>query len=296
MPGARVTLRSGDEILAEKTADLAPDRVFTVELRPIDGKITVNLTASDGRVLLAHTEDEYDMAAAGSIPVGPVAPAPESKSPETRILEEARDRELNGDRLRAWTLYQEGLARFPGSRAMNQAAGRLALDLFRYKEAAAYLKAAQTQVTNDPETHYLLGLALAQLGDERGARTQWELAMLFPAYRPAAAIQLGLLESRQNHLAEALSLMEKAGALRANVLQAALLKRLGRTQDAAAVVSRGLAEDPTNAGLRYLRGDKGIWQVLAADPERVLEVVETLDLGFWAEALELLQHQIPGGG
>ncbi|QOY90935.1 DUF5107 domain-containing protein [Paludibaculum fermentans] len=297
IPGARVSIRQGTRILADKTADLAPDRVFTVELPSIDGKITVNLTGRDGRVLLTHTEDEYDMAPAGSIPIGPVQPVPESKSAEVRILEDGRDRELNGDRLRAWTLYQDGLARFPESRELGLAAGRLALDLFRYKEAAGYLKAAQNQLTNDPETHYLLGLALFQLGDERGARTQWEHAMLFPAYRPAAAIQLGLLEARQGHLTEALALIGKSGpeAVRAAVLQAALLKRLGRSQEAATVVNQGLIQDPTNVGLRYLRSaDDATWKVLAADPERVLEVAEDdMDLGFWAEALELLNHQYP---
>lgn len=294
IPGARVSIRQGTKVLADKTADLAPDRVFTVELPSIDGKITVNLTGRDGRVLLTHTEDEYDMAPAGSIPIGPVKPAPESKSVEVRILEEGRDRELNGDRLRAWSLYQDGLARFPESRELNQAAGRLALDLFRYKEAAGYLKAAQTQLTNDPETHYLLGLALSHLGDERNAKTQWEHAMLFPAYRPAAAIQLGLLEARQGHLPEALALVRKAGT-NAAMLEAALLKRLSRADEAATVVSQGLVQDPTNVGLRYLRfADAEIWKVLAADPERVLEIVEDyMDLGFWAEALELLNHQYP---
>lgn len=297
IPGARVSIRQGTRVLAGKTADLAPDRVFTVELPPFDGKITVDLTASDGRLLLTHTEDEYDMAPAGTIPVGPVKPAPESKSPEVRILEEGRDRELNGDRLRAWSLYQDGLSRFPESRELTLAAGRLALDLFRYREAAEYLKAAQLQLTNDPETHYLLGLALVRLGDERGARTQWEHAMLFPAYRTAAAIELGLLEARQGHLPEALALIERSGpeVVRAALLQAALLKRLGRAEEAAAVVSRGLIVDPTNVGLRYLRsaGDE-TWTMLAADPERVLEVVEDyMDLGFWPEALQLLNHQYP---
>ncbi|MGJ5816496.1 DUF5107 domain-containing protein [Paludibaculum fermentans] len=296
-PGARVSVRQGAKVLADKMADLTPDRVFTVEWPAVDGKLTVVLTGRDGRVLLTHTEDEYDMAPAGSIPIGPVKPAPESKSAEVQILAEGRDRELNGDRLRAWSLYQNGLARFPENREMNLAAGRLALDLFRYKEAGVYLKAAQALLSNDPETHYLLGLALAELGDERAARTQWEHAMLFPEYRPAAGIQLGLLEARQGHLPEALASMRKAGteSVRAATLEAALLKRLGRTEEAAAVVRQGLVQDPANPGLRLFQtANDEAWKRLAADPERVLEVVEDyMDLGFWPEALELLSRQYP---
>ncbi len=296
-PGARVSIRQGSKVLEEKTVDLSPDRVFTVDLPAVNGKLTVILTDRAGHMLLAHTEDEYDMAPAGSIPIGPVKPAPESKSAEVQILEEGRDRELNGDRLRAWSLYQDGVTRFPENREMNKAAGRLALDLLRYKEAAILLKAAQGQLSNDPETHYLRGLAEVALGNEHDARTQWEHAMLFPVYRPAAAIQLGLLEARQGHLIEALTLIRKAGpdSMRAAFLEAAVLTRLGRKEEAGKAVGQALMFDPTNVGLRSVRNaDEPMWKIFAADPERVLEVAEDyMDLGFWPEALALLSRQYP---
>ncbi|WP_321476292.1 DUF5107 domain-containing protein [uncultured Paludibaculum sp.] len=295
--GARVVAREGARVLTDQKVDLAPERTFTAKLPAASGKITVELFDASGKVLLTHTEDEYDMAAAGSIPLGPVVPAPEAASAEVRLLEQGRNQELNGDRLRAWKTYQEALGQYPTSRELNKAAGRLALDLFRYDEAGSRLETARQQLTNDPEVHYLLGLAHAAKGRARDARTQWELAMLFPAYRGAAAVQLGLLEARQGHLTEALALMRRAGpeALRAGVLEAAILTRLGRKAEAEAAIERWLAVDPANAALKYLRRtDTEVLQVLAADPERVLGIAEDLmDLGFWPEAVELLERQYP---
>ena len=73
------------------------------------------------------------------------------------MLEVGADQELNGKRLVAWDTYAEGRRRFPESLGLLKAAGRLAVDLARYAEAAPLLETALARDTTDAEVAVLPG-------------------------------------------------------------------------------------------------------------------------------------------
>ena len=94
---------------------------------------------------------------------------------------------------------------------------------------------------------------------------------------------------------------EKPDAIRAGGLEVALLRALGRADEARARLAEWRRRDPTSAFLRYeatrLGGDDpALWRHLAADPERILEIaVDYMRVGLWAEAEALLARSYPTG-
>src|SRR5262249_40838414 len=90
-------------------------------------------------------------------------------------------------------------------------------------------------------------------------------------------------------------------AVRAGGVEIALLRHLGRADEARKRLSAWRALDPTSNLLRNeavkLGGeDPDLGLHLAGDPERVLDVVEDyMALGFYADALELLERRYPTG-
>ena len=152
---------------------------------PAGPRYTVEVKDDGGHLLLTHTEDQFDMVAASELKVGPTprlsSPA-DGQRTDSDFAEIGRDQELNGKRLLAWGTYEEGRKRFPDSLPLLRAAGRLAVDLERYAEAADLLQKAADRATTDAGVRYHLGLARAALGDDAHARTEWEAARPFRAF------------------------------------------------------------------------------------------------------------------
>lgn len=312
VPGATVRVRAGDRVLLEERHSLEPGKTL---MRQVSGmrngeKCTFELlpATAAGPALLVHTEGQYDWTPESEIKPGP-QPAyrfpPDSHKSEGDFLELGKDDELNGALLEALATYGQGLERFPDNFELNKSAGRLAFSLYRYEEAARWLRRAAERISNDPETAYYLGLALLALGEEREGRTAFEGAMRLPAYRAATLLELGLLDARQGDLEGALRKIQEAAALRPRMIRAGaaeviLLRRLGRVQDAAARLAMWLHIDPTAGTLRHeavkLGREPGeaLWRHFAADPERALAIaIDYMDLGSFDDALELLSRTYP---
>ncbi|MFB3828093.1 MAG: DUF5107 domain-containing protein [Bryobacteraceae bacterium] len=241
------------------------------------------LRDASGAVLLAHTEGEFDMDPPEEVKTGP--------QPAVKFAGEVElgmDQELNGRLLEAYATYRRGLERAPGSFELNKAAGRLLVCLNRFREAIAPLTRAQRMVSNDPEIHYYLGLAWNAVGEARKARGEWLRAKAFQAFRAPALIQLAGLEGREGGRAAALRDLRAAGTLHAGMLEAALAPA------ARDRVAHWLAVDPANSMLRLAAGDARVWEHLAAEPDRVLEIVTAyMHLGLYAEAEALLAREYP---
>ncbi len=306
MNGARLMVTGGGRTVLDEPVDLSPAKVFMRELAAAPS-YTVKLSGSNGETYIEHTEGKYDMDGPADEKPGPRTPrrfaAPASRA-EGDFVEIGKDQELNGRLLEAWETYQKGRERFPASFELSRGAGRLAVHLMRYKESAALLTAAQQQISNDVETHYYLGLALAGLGRFDEAKVQWERALVFRAFRPAAAFQLARLASRRGDYAEALRkarlvLAESPQPVNAGWLEVALLKRLGENAQAALQLAKWSAIDPTSSLLRLEamqpnEAGAALFAHVGADPERLLDVVtEYVEAGFVKEALALLDRKYP---
>lgn len=304
-----VRIKNGARVVAEERVKLTPSDSWKKTVPGVDAnqRYTVELAGADGRVLLAHTEDQYDMDPPSEIKTGPQEPKrypAEAKRSEGDFVELGADQELNGRLLVAYTTYQQGLQRFPESFELNRAAGRLAATFNRHEEALPVLLKAQKLVSNDAETHYYLGICYNALGQSRKARGEWQRAQLFRALRPAAGLQLARLEAREGDRAAALREIraltrEFPDALRAGGMEVALLRHAGQKEGAKARLDHWLAQDPASSMLRYERvkqgaADEALWSHLAADSERVLEIaIDYMDLALWSDALELLSRQYP---
>jgi tetratricopeptide (TPR) repeat protein len=310
--GGALVVKDGAQVVRREALSLTPAQAAqrTIVGLPAVPRYTIEIRDGAGRALLVHTEDQFDMLPASEIRLGPQPVRtlpPLDRRGEGDLLEAGADQELNGKRLVAWDTYAEGRKRFPESLGLLKAAGRLAVDLARYAEAAPLLEAAHERDTTDAEVQYYLGLAHEGLGQDGKARAGFEAAHHFHEFRAPALLKLAQADGRAGDFARALARVGEAvqaapDAVRAGALEVALLRRAGRTADATRRLRAWRAVDPTSSLLRYEAvrlgsADAALWEHLGADPDRVLNLAtEYMAAGLYADALDLLDRRYPAVG
>ena len=310
-PNASLTISDGARAISTERVSLAPTSTYskTFSGLTLTGPATVTLADASGAILLRHTEGHYDFTPAEEISTGGRPPAP-VPPPDQRsdgdFVTLGAQQEMDGHRLIALATYQDGLSRFPASVPLAKAAGRLAVDLKQFDVAAALLDQVLARNNSDLEAWYYAGLARRARGDTRGARLAWELSQGYGTFRPASLLQLAALEAREGDREAADRLLARLGSdptrwPRAGGMHVALLRSLGRTEAARALLAALQEDDPTNNLLRVEstklgRPDEALWQHLAADPERIIEVaVDYIRAGLLADAKDLLGRPYPSG-
>ncbi|HEY7924237.1 MAG TPA: DUF5107 domain-containing protein, partial [Vicinamibacteria bacterium] len=310
--GGRIVVRDGATSVRALPLSLTPAAAFDRSFPDLTAKgpYTVEIRDAQEHVLLAHTENGYDFVSRSDVKTGPQAPyvfPPAERRSEGDWLELGRHQELNGKRLEAHDAYEAALAVFPESVALHRAAGRLAVGLRRYAEAVPHLSRAVARASNDGESLYYLGLAEEFLGETQKARFAWDQAATLPAVRPASLLHLAALAAREGDPALGLRLVREALAdspriVRAGGMEVALLRHLGRRQEAQTRLRHWLGEDPASSLLRHeaiLLGarDPSLGAHLASDPERVLGVaVDYMAIGLWDDARALLARAYLSAG
>jgi tetratricopeptide (TPR) repeat protein len=213
--------------------------------------------------------------------------------------------------------YQEGLGRFPQGVALNKAAGRLATSLNWAEPGASvpgssdssalatgWLTSAFERDTTDMETRYYLGLAALAQGRDRDALGHFEAAQRFAATAAPARLQLARMASRAGDIDGALRWLralvdaepDNAGA---GALEVACLRRAKQPSRARERLAHWRALDPTSLLMRFEAVrlgavDARLWRDMAADSERVLDLVDQyLALGDLEAALDLLTRAYP---
>jgi tetratricopeptide (TPR) repeat protein len=309
--GARVSIADGARQVAADTLDLSPQATFRKRFagQLSAGTYTVKVEDQTGRIVLSHTEGAYDFAGRGEVRAGAQKayefPAPESRS-DGDFAALGMQQELDGQLLVAFATYQDGLKRFPDSLDLNRSAGRLLVGLKQFDAATPLLTKALSRVSNDREAAYYLGLADAALGRARRARLNWESSQQFGPLRVASLMNLAALSAREGRVNDALELLGRAGvdapdAVRARAFEITLLRSSGRVDAARARLEDLQRFDPTNSLLRHERvllgtPDESLWRHLAADPERILElVIDYMRIGQYQDALALLSRKYPAG-
>ncbi len=308
-PAARLRILDGRQTVADEAVDLGPAATLTKSYAGLTapGPYTVELRDASGAVLLRHVEGEYEGLSSDEVSVGPQSAY---QSPPARDRSEAdvaalgEQQELDGKLLGAARTYRDGLARFPESFVLNRAAGRIAVTLRRNQDAVALLGKALWRTSNDPETHYYLGLAYDGVGEGTRAREQWERAHRFGPLRRAACVQLARLLAREGDTGASLGHLQDLlrGApddARIGALHTAVLRMTGDTAAARRQAASSFLTDPTQSFLRVERAalgvdDPALWRHLGAEPERVLDVAgEYMRIGAFAQALDVLDREYP---
>ena len=318
VPGARIRVRQEGRTLLDSGVTLSPGKTWRQTVDGLRGPApwTFDLVDGSGHTLLTHTDGRYDLLPRERVPVGP---QPVYRYPPTDlrqaqdIVELGRSQELDGKRLAALATYRDGLARFGDSVEINKAAGRLASAL-HWSEATPgpssspilWLTRAHSRDTTDAETRYYLGLALAAAGRQDEARTHWEAAQRFRDTRAGSLLQLARLSAREHDFATAIANLEtltrdEPDSSLAGATLVACLRLAGRTSEAKLQLARWRDADPTSNLLRYeeitlggAKADEALWKHLAADPNRILDLVDQYAaLGDWADARRLLEADYP---
>jgi tetratricopeptide (TPR) repeat protein len=310
-PNASLNILNGEATAQSARVSLSPQKTFTriFPALPADATYTVELRDQSGKLFLRHTEGRYDFTSKDEIKTGKqsphVYPAEEDRSSDD-FLAIGTEQELNGNVLAAHSTFLKGCERFPNSIALNRAAGRIEVVLKQYQAGAEHLAKVLSRVSNDAEAAYYRALALQALGRVREANILLESAQQFDQYHSPALFELAANQARVGNLDRSLQLLDKAGEshpnlLRLDEIQIALLRNLGRADEARKQLSTWQSEDPTSSFLRYERirlggKDQGLLAHLAADPERILAIAsEYIRFGLYKDALDVLSRDYPTG-
>jgi tetratricopeptide (TPR) repeat protein len=309
LPNATLAIADGTRVVSSEKVSLSPEQTFTRSYPgvPAGRPCTFTLRDQGGVTLLEHTEGTYDFAPKSEVKIGPqpaYTPPPPAQRGADEVLALGTQQELDGAKLVALATYREALQRFPDSIELNRAAGRLEVGLKQYEQAAAHLSRTLARVSNDREADYYLGLALDAQNQDRRARPALEAGQSYGTFRPASLLALAEVTSRAGNRAGGLLFLERAVAesafpLRMGNLEVALLRSLGRTAEAKRQCAKWQALDPTSSFQRYEAtrlgiADEQLWEHLAGDPERILEIAaDYMRFGLYEDAIDLLGHAYP---
>ncbi len=305
IPGARLAIFEGSAAKWQDKAELTPAKVYQYAFpNPEKAAYRFELRDAAGALLMAHTEGAYEAVTPASVKLGPQP----LRGPGSR-RESAADFLAAGDQNERYSLnqraesdYRTGLKRFPADALLKKALGGLLVNQNRDAEAAQLLADAAKTRLLDAELRYYLGMASAASGKEDEAKQSWKVATPDAQFGPAALIELASLEARGGRFPAALDLIKEALGRRPSLfearrLQVTLLRHAGRKDEALKQLDEALALDPLDLLLRLEttrlgKQDDELWKHLAADPERVLDLVDAyFNLGFYDDAIELLSRQ-----
>ncbi len=281
--GGKARVSCGAKPLLEEAVQLDPAKPWTHSIAAAPaGPCRLQLMDATGTLLLEYNEGETRIAVAES--VKPAAPS---------ASDAGASFELQGDSRRAGEEYNKARSFSPASPDLRKAAGRLAVTMQRYEEGAALLSQAA-----DAEAHYYRGVALAALGSDDDARREWSAARADARFGPAAAIGIAAALGRSGNAQAAAKELAglNAPTTRTLIMQAALARAEGAAAAAKESLARAAALDATDSAIRFEQvrqggSDSKLWEHLAADPERVLEIAALyMHWGRYRDALEALSY------
>lgn len=293
----RVELWQGKKLLHKWTTAISPAQPFTVEvpLRAHVASDQLRLVVSDGAgELISYAPKKFPKGEMPSPAAEPPAPADVTSADELYVigLHLSQYRHATRDPLPYW---EEAVRRDPGDVRCNHAIGSWHLRRGEFAQAETFFRTAISRLVSrnpnplDGEPYYSLGLALvflARLDEAYDAlhKAVWSQAWQGAGYHALAEIDCGRGDWSKalDHLDRSLRL--NTDNLRARNLKAMVLRRLGRAEEAAAIVAETLTFDPLDWWARQLRG-----QELRCDTQTRLDLaLDYARAGFFAEAIAAL--------
>ena len=313
-PNSTITIRNGAQVLFDEKADLTPAQSWCRELAFEEdvSKLTATLTDENGKVLVSYKPYVRGQ----KNPIGVRTPV--KRPSEYSTVEELY---INGFHLEQYKqhnfdprdYYSEGLNRDPGDIRCNTSMGRLALKDGKFRECVAYCDKAIARLTSrnehpaDTEAFYLKGLALQYLGEyDKAYDILYRAAWNYP-HRSASYYQLATIDCRRGEYLDALEKLDislglNAGHSRAMNLKTAILRHLGKNNEAKALADASVAKDLLDLWARveqshYANNAETIRRLFGEKPENYVDVVcDYLESGLVEDALymiEMSQSQYP---
>ncbi|AOW09942.1 DUF5107 domain-containing protein [Flavobacterium gilvum] len=248
----------------KETLDLSPEQVFEREI--IVGNVTISdlklsVYSKSGRELLSIKSEKQD-----------AKPTPEAAKPafspeETSTCEQLYLTGLHLEQYRhatykATDYYQEALKRDPSDVRNNNAMGLWLLRRGKFAESESYFQTAiNTQLQRNPnpydgEPHYNLGLALQYQGKNKEAYTAFYKSCWNAAMQDAGYFGCAQISCINDNLTEALyeidkSLIRNWHNHKARTLKVAILRKLGKQNEALSLIVESLKIDLFNFGCYF---------------------------------------------
>ncbi|UCF43616.1 MAG: DUF5107 domain-containing protein, partial [Planctomycetota bacterium] len=254
---AAALLRAGEKIIFEKRIDISPDKPFTQEVAlPETVKeqdLRVSLSSADGEELIAYTPVKTEKAPMPEPVKAPPQPK-DFKTVEELYLTGLRLEQFHNPALQPYPFYEEALRRDPNNYRVNVALGILYFKRGMFEEAEKCFQRAIDRATynytspRDGEAFYYHGLVQKFLGKYDAAyddlyKATWSYGSHTAAYYHLAEIACirGEFDTALEHIDRALA--TNAWNTKAMDLKAAILRHLGRFEEAAQLASDVLKVD-----------------------------------------------------
>lgn len=322
---AKVSLMAAEKTLFEQETDLAPGSAYWAEIKlPIHLKetdLTLRICAANGEELLTYSPQPR---------VEKPLPTPANPPPAPRQIDTLESLYLTGLHVEQYLhplldsedYWREALRREPGDSRSNNALGRLFFRRGDFAKAETHLRTAIQTLTRlnghpyDGEPFYNLGLALRFQRRFDEAYAVFYKAIWSYAWQEAGYYALAELDARRKDYKSALEHAENACANRQNQkahnLKAALLRHLGHYDEAIALTSQTLKQDPLDFWARHEnmlayqqqgqtataeRLQAQISSTFRAEAQLYLDVAfDYANAGLWADAIHLLEGLLERNG
>lgn len=261
-----VELRQAGRVLWQKTADLSPEDVLKESVPLPVGtpptQLTLRVTDSaTGRELTAYTPLPKNPAPIPS-PASPARPPSEIESNEELFLNGLHLEQYRHATYAPEPYYEEALRRDPFDSRCNNTLGLLLYRRGKFAEAEPFFRKAIASLTRrnpnpyDGEPYYNLGLSLKMQGRLAEAFDAFFKSAWNAAWQDAAYFELARLASRRGDFAQALdyatsALRRNHSHHQARHLKIALLRHLGRNEDALKEADVALGLDGMDFGVRW---------------------------------------------
>jgi len=315
-PNSRILLSAGDSILIRDTFDLHPGTSYEKSVELPSGispqQLKAEIKTAEGITLITW-QPEPDTEK--TIP----EPAKAAKEPEA--ISSNEQLYLTGLHLEQYRhatydpqpYYEEALRRDPKDSRCSNALGLWHLRRGQFTQAENYFRnAIRTLTEKNPnpingEPFYNLGLSLRFQGKKEEAYEAFYKSVWNAAWMNSGYFQLARLETLNRRWEEALEVIDRSLIRNWNDhqvrhLKAAILRYLGRTDEALALCDDSLKTDPFNFGVLFekhlLKPDRAEYlsdlkDLIRGNIHNYIEI--SLDYawaGLWNEAIQLTERGI----
>lgn len=319
---AKVLLTYQGKAVYEQTISIDPATPYVKEI-PIssnikDHELKAVLLDAKGKELVAYQPVVLEDKPLPEV-VGGTKPVEEYKTVEELYLAGLRIEQFHNARLNPMDFYNEALRRDPNDARVNTVVGIRYARMGEWELAEKHLLRALARSTNDytvakdPEPHYYLGLIYQTLGRYKEAVDQYWKATWYPTFQHPAYYALaqisalhGDYDMAKKHVSESLNVGGKD--TKALTMKAYLLRKAGKTREAAELLKKVLLIDPLDywsLSEQSLLNNNGTAFLAQAEKKRgegiirIQELLEiTLDyahIGAYKEAIDLLNAAVQIG-
>ncbi len=301
----RVTVWQKDVKVLDEEFDVSPEEVWERRFEASVSECRLEITDDKGRKKLSWSPEP---AAEKPIPEpAKAALAPEQVgSVEQLFLTGHHIEQYRHATFSAADYYLEGLRREPTDIRCNNAMGLWLLRKGRFAEAEKYLRqAVATQTERNPNPYdgeplFNLGLALKYQGKSSEAYEAFYKSCWNAAWQGAGYLELARLSVGDGELERALyeldmSLARNWHNATARHLKCAVLRHLGRKDEAAVLAHESLEQDRLNSGCMYesalVGGEFGEFLEMMRGESHDYEelAVDYMKAGLWDDCVALLE-------